>query len=157
MRVVPGQIIPFWYRLWDGNPNRFIVAHLTDVHGVEQSGSPYTLTYSGNRGIYTADGPLMGNVNLLSDYEVYLDPALTLLDTNYLPASDWVQPDVGPPPQLILLNRPLVGTIKPNEISGAVVCEVEAGARIHQDKLTGLVSVPLLTGSVSAPQIQDCL
>ena len=117
MRVPPGQNIPFWFRLWDGNPARYVVAHLTDAMGVEQAGSPFALSYSGNRGIYTGVGPEMGMVNLVVDYETYTDSEFTQLDPTYLPDSTWIQPDVGPPPQFILLNRPLVGKIIPNKIT----------------------------------------
>lgn len=157
MKIPPGQYIPFWFKLWDGNPSDFILAHLTDTSGIEQAGSPYALTYSGNRGIYTGLGPQMGTANLVVDYETYADSAHTRLDGRYLPAAEWVQPDLPSPPSFILLNRPLAGTIVPNTIRGSISCEVEAGARIAQDKLLGFVSTPLLTGSVSAVEIQESL
>lgn len=92
MIVAPGQSIPFWLRLWNGNDSRYVIARVTSIIGLEQPGSPYSLTYSGNRGIYTGLGPVMGGVILLVDYEVYLDSLFTQLDNSYLPASDWVEP-----------------------------------------------------------------
>jgi hypothetical protein len=94
MRIAPGDSIPFWLKIANGNGSRFVVAHVTSLLGVEQVGSPYTLTYTGARGIYTGTGPLMGLTNLVVDYEVYLDSGLTELDKTQLPNLEVMESDI---------------------------------------------------------------
>lgn len=94
MIVTTGQAIPFLLILEYGETNRYVLAHLTNAFGIEEAGSPFPLTYSGNRSVYAGTGPTMGIDLLEADYAVYLDSGYTQLDPNYLPvcASDWVEP-----------------------------------------------------------------
>lgn len=150
MRILPGNRIPFWFKLWDEKPNRFIQANLTDAFGNAQSGSPYPLTYSGARGIYTGLGPNMGTVLLVADYQTYVDSAYTQIDQGYLPACDWLEPDVGPPPQLILLNRPIKATLYPTKII-AKISPTRIKVRIEKRNLIAKVQSLELNAVVQQP------
>lgn len=129
MRVSPGDQIPFWLKIANSNPTRYVVAHLTSLSGVEQVGSPYLLTYSGNRGIYTGLGPVMGPNNLVADYEVYMDEDLLVLDRTQLPNVELIESDIS--------NRSVV-TIILGSLSG-----------ISPDTITGVIDLTPIIGVVS--------
>lgn len=158
MRVAPGYAIPLWLKLWDGKPNRYILAHVTDVAGVEQFGSPVALSYSGNRGIYSGSGPMMASEILFIDYQTFLDSAHTQLDNSYLPASDLAEPiTTDPTSQVIFLTVPVKGQVSAPKIVGHVVLDVEAQGKIKDHKLIGFVNTPKLIGRVSTPEIEENL
>lgn len=156
MRILPGQPIPFWFKLWDEQASRHVLAHITTASGSEQAGSPYTLTYI-QRGIYSGNGPAMGTDFLVVDYETYLDSSFTQLDSAYLPAAEWIEPDVIPRPELIFINPPIQVKIIASKIRASVLSPIDAGAKIQHDQLKGFVFTPKMTGSVTSPQLGDHL
>jgi hypothetical protein len=158
MRVAPGSNIPFWLKLWNERSDRYVRAYLSNTAGVPQSGSPFTLTYSGARGIYTGSGPVMGLNILVSDYQVYKDSGFTQLDNSYLPASDWVEPDVSSGGTTVTyLTPPMIGKIVPTLIKAEVLTPLDAYANINRDKMNGTVIAPKLLGTISTPEIEETL
>ena len=136
------------------NPNRYVLAHVTSTMGVQQAGSPYALTYTGARGIYTGVGPSMGNNILVVDYETYMDSLHTTLDNSFLPSADWIEPDVSSgTTQVLFLTAPMIGKVVPTLIRGEVLAPLDAYAHINRDKLNGSVTAPRLFGRVSTPEV----
>lgn len=165
MRVTPGTQIPFWLKLWDGNPSRFIVAHLTDLNGLEQPGSPYILSYSGNRGIYVGLGPVMGISDLRADYEVFLDSGLTQTDRAHLPSWEDIISDVSvsyalsqilgklanvdPNTVVGYIDQSYVqGTVDAASIGGQVIISETQGTIDNTEVEQGMVDTTTITGGV---------
>lgn len=145
MRVTPGQPIPFWFRLWDGRSDRFVVAHLTDTAGVEQPGSPYLLTHV-QRGIYVANGPLIGVQNLNIDYETYVDEDFTQLDNRYLPNSDLAEADISNMDVLAAILGKL-SAASPDTINAQVVSTIIQGS-VDVNTQSGVVAILSTNGTV---------
>lgn len=158
MKVLVGDPIPFWFRLWDGNPSAFVLAHVTDSGGNEVSGSPYPLSYV-QRGIYAGLGPQMPDSLRVVDYEVYLDSGFTELDNAYLPASEWVEPDMSSQPsvEVVTIGTPIKGKVLAPVFKGLVTAEPDARARIQSTGLLGFISTPKFTGFVSAVSLEESL
>lgn len=145
MRVAPGQPIPFWLRLWDGNTNRYILAHVSSQAGVEQPGSPYLLT-SQPRGIYTGLGSVVGTSDLVVDYEVYLDSGLTQLDLRHLGNTERIEADISNREVLATLLSKIAG-ISPETITAFMDSPVLSGKIIPAEESIGIIDQ---TGSVTA-------
>ena len=161
MKLPPGQPIPFWFKLWDDRANRYVLAYVTDESGNAQSGSPYSLTYTGSRGIYTGLGPSMGSRLLVVDYQAYLDAQYTQRDSTYLPQSDWIEPEFGfysqssgstlPPstaPQFIFLNSPVSARLTANRITAFIQPQRQVQGVIKQAHLTALLYSNTLQGII---------
>lgn len=160
MRVLPGNHIPFWLRLWDGAGDRYVRARITDKDGMEQSGSPYPLAYSGARGIYTAMGPMMASQILVVDYEVFTDSGFTEIDGNYLPEVEWVEPDISAgagSSGIIVLRAPVKGVVSATKLTGTVKPIPETSGEVKQPKISGTVTAATLTGTVIVPDIEETL
>lgn len=152
MRVTPGQQIPFWLKIWDGNPSLFIVAHVTNLDGVEQPGSPVTLTYSGNRGIYTGVGPVIGISDMRIDYEVFNDVGLTLASKKYLPSWEEVEADISNSEVLSQILGKLIN-VDPNTVVGYIDTTVIQGT-VEDSNLSGEVLISDSQGTVESDTLQ---
>jgi len=155
MKVTPGDPIPLWFRLWDSNPSRFIQAHITDLDGNDIAGSPIDLSYCGDRGIYVGTGPVMGTSLLVADYQTYLDSGYTQVDRSYLPASDWVEPDLFSLPLTARLtavgvidNAPLEGSVDENAIEGVIEPQTSETGVVGSEEPVGKVQDLQIEGRV---------
>lgn len=131
MRVAPGQIIPLFLKIADGSGSRFVLAHVTRLNGSPYLTSPYPLSYSGSRGIYTGNGPIIGIENLVVDYQVYLDEDFLILDRSQLPNLELVESDISNIDAVTIILSSLSGSSQ-NTILGVV----------DQTEIRGTVSNP---------------
>jgi hypothetical protein len=118
MRFTPGQQILFWLQLPKSAGSLYPVAHVSSVlTGLDLVGSPYPLTYSGNRDIYTGLGPIMGTDLLEVDYKVFSDSGLTQPSNRYFIYSDDIEPDFSEAVQ----TRIIVGPIKASMVTTNII------------------------------------
>ena len=72
-----GDVVPLSVQLFDGDPNLFAGAIVTDNDGVAVSGSPFALVSIGE-GLYELDTFLMPNKSFVSAvYKIFLDSGFT--------------------------------------------------------------------------------